>query len=129
MPVLSASGTAVQKIGGEQFLIPEIESRDTFFRIPRGSDGIHFDYMRRRKLPEITVKPAREHMSVGDLCFMAFTRLELNFAFQVDVTAGKQSELYVLIGRTYRKTELGMLHNDLVRGMILPDQRGNSNFY
>lgn len=29
-----ALGTAVQKIGKEQLLIPEIESQDTFFRIP-----------------------------------------------------------------------------------------------
>ena len=47
---------------------------------------------------EIAVKPAGKHLLVSDLCFMAFTRFELNLAFQVDVAAGKQSEFYVLCG-------------------------------
>ena len=81
--------------------------------------------MCRRELLEIAVKPAGKHLLVSDLCFMAFTRFELNLAFQVDVAAGKQSEFYVLVDGTDRKTEPGMLHNDLIGGMTLPDQRGN----
>lgn len=74
---------------------------------------------------EITVEPAGKHLTVSDLCLMAFTCFELNLAFQVHVTAGKQPEFYVLVDGADREPEFGMFHNDLIRGMTLPDQRGN----
>lgn len=51
--------------------------------------------------------------------------LEFDLPFQVDVVPGKQAEFYVLIERTYRKAEFGMLHNDLIGRMSLLDQRCN----
>ena len=56
---------------------------------------------------------------------MAFTGFEFNFPFQVDVAAGKQSEFYILIDGTDGKPKLRMFYNNLVRGMPLPNQRGN----
>lgn len=56
---------------------------------------------------------------------MALTGFEFDFPFQVDVAAGKQPKFYVLIDGTDGKPKLRMFHNNLVRGMPLPDQRGN----
>lgn len=52
---------------------------------------------------------------------MTLAGFKFNFPFQVDVATGKQSEFYVLIDGTDGKSKLRMFHNNLVRGMSLPD--------
>ena len=74
---------------------------------------------------EVTVEMTGKHLTVSDLCLMTFARFELNLAFQVNVTTGEQSEFYVLIDGAYREPQFRMLHDDLIGGMPLPDQRGN----
>ena len=81
--------------------------------------------MGRWKLLEITVQPSMEHFTVCNLCFMALAGFKFNFALQVDVAAGKKSEFDVLVNGSYVKTKFRMLHNDLIGGMTLPDQRGD----
>ena len=75
---------------------------------------------------EITVETSGKHLTVSDLCFMAFARFKLDFAFQVNIAAGKQAEFNVLINRAYGKAKFGMFHNDLIRGLPLPDKWSNN---
>lgn len=81
--------------------------------------------MGRWELLEITVQPSKKHFTVCNLCFMAPAGFKFNFALQVDVAAGKEAEFDVLVNGTYGKTKFRMLHNDLIGGMALPDQRGD----
>ena len=121
----SAFGTPVQKIRRKQFLIPEIEGQDAFFRIPGRLDCIHLNHMRRRELLEIAVEAAGKHLPVHDLGFMAFACFEPDFSFQIDVATGKQAEFYVLVDGAYRESGFRMLHNNLIRRVPLQDQRGD----
>lgn len=63
--------------------------------------------------------------TVCNLCFMALAGFKFNFALQVNIAAGKKSEFDVLVNGSYGKTKFRMLHNDLIGGMALPDQRGD----
>jgi hypothetical protein len=79
-----------------------------------------------RESQEIRVKPATEYLTIRDLRLVALSWLELHLPFEVDVPACKQTKFDILIHGTDRQAQLRVTDQDLIRGLPLPDQRGNN---
>ena len=74
---------------------------------------------------EISVCTIDESRAVCDLCLVAFTRSEINFAFQINVSGTEKSHINVCVQGAYRHLQFRMVGYDLIRGLPLLDQRGN----
>lgn len=92
-------------------------------------NGIHLCPVVRGKSLEVSIHPSLKDSPVFDLGGVAFSWLELYFAFQIDVSCGKEALIQIGIKSPDRHTQFRVVCNDLVGGLSLGDQRRNEHVF
>ena len=92
----SAFGAAVHQECKKQLFSYKKHGQQSFLRLSRRMDGIHFNMRGKIQGAKIAVKSAGKDSSVRDLCFVAFPWLKTGFPLQIDIPCGKKG-----CGQTY----------------------------
>lgn len=74
---------------------------------------------------EVTVHAPGEHFTVGDLCFMAFTRAKFGFPFQIYVPGSKKPLVNICVKGAHGHIQFRMVCDNLIRRLSLVYQMGN----
>ena len=87
--------------------------------------GVHFHKSRQFQRTEITIESVCKSSSVCDLCFVALSGFETGFAFQINISGGKDAFIKIGVHGTDRHIKFRMISQDMIGGLSLLNERGN----
>lgn len=87
--------------------------------------GVYFHKSRQFQRTEITIEPVCKSSPVCDLGFVTLSGFETGFAFQINISGGKDALIKIGIHGTDRHIKFRMIGQDMIGGLPLLNERGD----